>query len=309
MTKGKNKALHALILAGNRRAYVPVGRRNKALIHIDGRRLVEYVVHALDRSPLVKSITVIGNVRRLSFLKSELSLQKPLDVIAQQENIVRNVLHGYEHIMPAHDAPILLATSDIPLLTPGEVTHFIEHSKFENYDYVMGLSSEQALEPFYPHGRKRGVRMSYLYFKQFTARINNLHIMNPSVVQHPEYAGILYSLRYQKRIGNFLRMIGELFKKDIPTFELAKWGIMLEFALQLDRFGLYKKAHDVGQAIDIKVLENVISRTLGMRFKTFCMDFGGAALDIDNHRDKITMGRRFKEWQELVAQRESAFLS
>ena len=303
----KDKALHALILAGNSRAYVPVGRRNKALIRIQGRRLVEYVAEALDRSRLIKSITVIGSLRRLSFLKSELSLSKPLEVIPQRENIIRNVLHGYDHILPAHDAPILVATADIPLLTPGEITHFIGSSGYEDYDYVMGLTSERALEPFYPQGRKRGMRMSYLYFRQFAARINNLHIINPSIVKHPEYGGILYSLRYQKRIGNFLRMIMALLRKDIPTFELAKWGTMLELALQCDRFGWYNKAHEIGHGIDLQDIEALISRALAIRYKTFCLDFGGAALDIDNRRDKITMQRRFEEWRELIAEGEKEF--
>ncbi|HEB02587.1 MAG TPA: hypothetical protein ENI12_05065 [Nitrospirae bacterium] len=304
-----DKALHALILAGNSRAYVPVGRRNKALIRIQGRRLVEYVAEALDRSELVKSITVIGNEKRLSFLKSELSLQKHLEVIPQRENIVRNLLHGYDHILPAHDAPILVATADIPLLTPGEITYFIERSGYEDFDYVMGLASERALEPFYPQGRKRGMRMSYLYFRQFAARINNLHIINPSIVKHPEYGGILYSLRYQKRIGNFLHMLKELFRKEVPTFELMKWGTMLEIALQCDRFGWYGKAHEIGRKIDLQEVEALISRTLAIRYKTFCMDFGGAALDIDNRRDKTTMQRRFEEWRDLIAEGEREFLS
>lgn len=304
----KDKALDALILAGNSRAYVPVGKRNKALIHIKGRRLIEYVSEALDASPLVRSITVIGNPQRLSFLNKELELKTPLEVIHQKESIIRNVLHGYDHILPEHNAPILVATADIPLLSAGEVTWFIENSGYEDYDYVMGFTTERALKPFYPHGNKRGMRMSYQYFKQTPARLNNLHIINPSVVKHPEYGGILYSLRYQKKIGNFLRMVKELFKEGIPTFELLKWGVMLEMALQLDRFGWYGKAHQIGSKIDVHVLEELISRTLDVRFKTCFLEFGGAALDIDNRRDKITISRRFDEWRELIAEGERKFL-
>jgi GTP:adenosylcobinamide-phosphate guanylyltransferase len=304
----KGRELNALILAGNSRAYVPVGKRNKALIRIKGRRLIEYVAEALDASPLISSITVIGIPQRLAFLKEELDLKTPLEIIPQKENIIRNVLHGYDHILPEHNAPILVATADIPLLTASEITWFIENSGYEDYDYVMGFTTERALEPFYPHGNKRGMRMSYQYFKQTPARINNLHIINPSVVKHPEYGGILYSLRYQKRIGNFLRIVKELFGKDLPTFELLKWAFMLEMAVQFDRFGWYGKAHQMGSKIDVHVLEELISRTLNVRFKTCFLDFGGAALDIDNRRDKVTISRRFDEWRELIKEGEREFL-
>lgn len=300
-----NKALDALILAGTGGAYVPVGNRAKAIIRLQGRRLVEYVIEAMDSCAHVRSITVIGPMRRLSFIREIPALSKPLELIPQHENLVRNVLAGYDHIRPGHGAPILVATADIPLLSPGEISHFITHSGYEDYDYVMGMASERAVAPYYPKGRKRGMRMSYHYFRQFAARINNLHIMNPSVVSHPEYAGILYSLRYQKHIGNFLRMVREVItRKDIPALELVKWGSMLELAVQLDRFGLYGAAHRVGEKIDLHVVEDVISRTLGIRFKTFCMDFGAAVLDIDNRRDLVTMRRRFEEWKALTAERE-----
>jgi hypothetical protein len=49
----------------------------------------------------------------------------------------------------------------------------------------------------------------------------------------------------------------------------------------------------------------VISRTLGIRFKAFCMDFGASALDIDNRRDLVTMRRRFERWKALAAELET----
>lgn len=300
MDKISDRAIDALILAGNRRSYVPVGARNKALIHLHGKRLVEYVAGAMDDCALIRSITVIGPVKRLEFLR-EIRFKKPLSIIEQRESIVRNVLHAYDHIRPEHDAPILVSTADIPLLTPGELELFILNSGHEGFDCVMGLTSERALEPFYPHGRKRGMRMSYLYFQQFTARINNLIIVNPSVVQHPEYVGVLYSLRYQKRIWNFLRMARELFRKDVPTVALLKWALVLELALQFDRFGRYSMAHRIGQGIDVHTVEDVLSRTLRIRFKAFCMESGGSALDVDNKRDLETMRLRFDQWQEIVA--------
>ena len=148
-----NKALDALILAGTGGAYVPVGNRAKAIIRLKGRRLVEYVIEAMDSCAHVRSITVIGPMRRLSFLRKIPALSKPLELIPQHENLVRNVLAGYDHIRPGHGAPILVATADIPLLSPGEISHFITHSGYEDYDYVINAAMDGVFWYFCPELR------------------------------------------------------------------------------------------------------------------------------------------------------------
>jgi hypothetical protein len=77
-------------------------------------------------------------------------------------------------------------------------------------------------------------------------------------------------------------------------------SLKLQAAVQLDRFGMYDAAHRVGRHIDVRKVEALVSSALGARFNIYCMDFGAAALDIDNRRDLETMRRRFDEWSSIA---------
>ena len=304
----KMRKIDALILAGDRQGYVPVGKRNKGRLKIQGRPLVEYVVEALAGASLVRDIYVIGPADRLAFLRESRPGGREPVIIEQREHLLANVIYAYEAICPSHREPILVCPSDIPLLRPEEADHFIRHSGYEGYDYVMGFASERALEPYYPQyrpkRRKRGMRMSYSYFKQYTGRLNNLHILNPSAALHPEYVGLIYSLRYQKRVRNFLRFMRAVMENKVNKPGLLRESLKLQAALQLDRFGMYDAAHRMGRHIDVREVEALVSSALGARFRTFCMDFGAAALDIDNRRDFETMKRRFDEWRSIAKRAE-----
>ena len=80
------KKVDALILAGDRQGYVPVGKRNKGRLKIQGRPLVQYVADALAGASMVRDIYVIGPADRLAFLKESRPGGREPVIIEQRDN-------------------------------------------------------------------------------------------------------------------------------------------------------------------------------------------------------------------------------
>lgn len=292
--------IDALILAGTGKGYIPVEGANKALIDINGRPIIDYAVEALKNAQSIGDIHIVGPVDELSLLRQghggEITLHN------QTGSLVDNVLRSYDEICPLRDRHILIVTSDIPFIRPHEIDHMISTSNFEAYDIVIGVASTMALRRFAPAEEKPGINMTCCHFRRQSGRLNNMFIMRPPQEAVAEYAGMLYDLRYQKNILNFMRLMMNVIKKDPARLALLWTLFKMQMTLQADRFGLQGIAEAIGKRIDISKAELTASRAIRARVKIMFMDYGGAAIDIDNTQSLEVARERFEEFTSLAEQ-------
>ncbi|CAB1130122.1 NTP_transf_3 domain-containing protein [Candidatus Hydrogenisulfobacillus filiaventi] len=147
--------MHALILAGQpnrgrlREAFPAVAW--EALIPVAGRPLVDYVVDALAATPGVDRLWAVGPVP-----------ERPgLTVLPAADNLWDNLRRGLEAVL-AHDpgAPaLLIATADLPFLTPAVVSRFLEAAPV-GMDVVYPIVPRAAVEAAYPGVQRTWVRMA-----------------------------------------------------------------------------------------------------------------------------------------------------
>jgi len=290
--------LDALILAGDKEGYVSVHDRNKAFLPLKGKSLLEHVIDAVDGTQSVENIFVVGPLDRLSSRIDTSGCEKPIEFLQQSKNVIENILDSYGKIYTwESDQPLLILPSDIPLATSSEIDAFINGSEYLKNDYVMGFQTEQALTPFYPTETKDGIRMSYFYFKQFVGRHNNLHVAWPRRVKNAELVNTTYNLRYQKKFRNYLKWVASIVPSTGGKGKVLRLTILMQLALIGDYMGVYRISKSLRPLIDMREIEDCISEALKIRFKVYCMDFGAAAVDVDNERDLEVISKRFDEWK------------
>ncbi len=303
--------LNAVILAGERRASIPLRNDNKAFLELHGVPLFIHVLKALRAADLVGEIVVVGPGDRL---RSELEKHGVGDIriVEQRDNMIENFKAGYVAALGLGDdvafwdlkgseyeqVPVLVSPCDIPLLVPQEVDEFVRRSNMHEYDYSIGVTSEKVLSHYYPQEGRSGIRMIYFHVKEDLLRHNNLHIGKPLTFDHLDYIEKMYEWRYQTRFSNIIRVIfsamahGWRFAKGLRIF------IIMQMSLYYDRHGHPRLADRIRSVAGFNRLAEGIGNALGARVQIVYTHFGGAVLDADNENDLSIIEERYDEWME-----------
>ncbi len=310
----RHKKVNAVLLAGDRRASVPVKEGNKAFLTLRNEPLLIHILRALKQSRFVEDIVVIGPAERLNQ-----ALQNPTDqlagdgeirVIEQRENMIENFkaatvcslglpetvafedLRGGEH----EDTPVLVVPCDIPLLTPWEVDEFISHSNLHDYDYLIGITSEKVLSYYHPSEDRPGIQMIYFHVREDLMRHNNLHLAKPLKIKNLEAIEKMYEWRYQTHLLNVLRMMFALLWVSFRFFAALKVFMFLQLSLYYDRHGHPRLADRLRMYAPLGALPMGISRIIGARTQVVYTHCGGAALDVDHDENLDAMETMYDDW-------------
>lgn len=310
-----NKKYDVILVAGEGESSCKIYNQHKAFLKINGKCLVNYVLEALQQVEAVQDIYVVGSKDKLSqtLLESRVDLDSPksIHILEQRANLYENIWHAFLTTLsiredevdphnPAHaDKAVLIVPCDSPLITPHEVEYFISQCDMENYDHILGLTSQENLEYFYPRGKAPGIKMTYLNLKETKCRINNLHLVKPLKIENREYIQKMYQYRYQRNIKNALLFGLSYMRKDRHADFRIFCGLQL--ALFFSVLNLNSLAGIFRSWTPKRKLEQCISKVLKTRFKGLQVPFPGAALDIDNDRDFEAMKLSFKDWREYLA--------
>jgi GTP:adenosylcobinamide-phosphate guanylyltransferase len=143
----------ALVLAGGRPDPVLTGGASpKAFAPLAGRTMVDYVVDALRATPGIARIALVGPIP----LPAALAGRVDIAVQASGE-LLDNVAAGLSAL--GGDAPILAAAADIPLLTPGAVTAFLDAAAALDADISYAVVPRAEMAGAFPEARKTFVRL------------------------------------------------------------------------------------------------------------------------------------------------------
>lgn len=312
--------LDAVVLAGDRDAYKPVRGENKALLEIEGEPVLVYVVSALQRCRYVSRVFVVGPRKRIREALERMSAgrtwQKEVILVEQWKTLLENAWNTFLATLPSRGPDgeplseetlrsryegkaVLFLGADMPLLTHYELEEFIEGCEMDRYDYVLGMTSEEHLKPFYPAKGLPGIRLTYFHFKDSRERQNNLHLIRVFRVVNRQYGQLMYRFRYQKRWQNILQILWALLR----TPELRP-GMVVRFCLLhvcrfLGRIPWLPLNRPLRRFLDKRRLEEDLSLLLRTRFGIGMTSYGGAALDIDNTEQLAVVERQFDRWRAV----------
>jgi molybdopterin-guanine dinucleotide biosynthesis protein A len=306
-----------IVLAGDKGGSRLINGENKAFLLIEGVPVINYVLSALENVDRILNIYVVGPKKRLedaiAFKNNPFKGKKNFEIFEQHENLIENIWYTFLRTIPGgmdslpeefigtpfEEKAILIVPSDIPLVCHFEIDEFIDQCDTENFDYIIGITSEKVLKAYYPRKRRRGIRLMYYHFRGESVRQNNLHMVKPLKIANRFYIQKLYDFRHQREWMNIIRLGWEIFRTEEGTLKILGHFILLHISNFFYRMRLLK-LHRVSRWFLVqKNLEESVSNLLKARFTSVKTHYGGAALDIDTPEQYAIIKENFRRWREF----------
>lgn len=222
---------------------------NKAFVQIHGRPMLDYVISALRSVSSIDRIMVVGPTALKQIVEPF-----GVTVVAQGSSIVENVQRGFEALAPR--AHFLVATSDIPFLTPAAVEDFISKCHPYDYDLYYPIVSRDVNDRRFP-----GVKRTYVKLKDGEYTGGNLFFVNPEC-------------------------LGEALPRLNKIFALRKSPVRLAATLG---FGFVIKL--LAKKLTIRELEARFSALFAVRSLAIITDFAEIGTDVDKP-DDLALARK-----------------
>jgi hypothetical protein len=305
-------AIPAIVAAGDLRASKAIYGESKAYLEVDQRPLVGHAVSVLQGVPEVSEVWVVGNAERLeAALGGEFraGLIKPLHIVGQFRNLYENGWETYRRLLPGAppegrdpvgdelDLPVLFLSCDLPFATEQEISVFVQRALATGADYVMGLVTEESMEPFYPVAPgEPGIRMAYFNLREGRVRQSNLHVIRPGRIVNRHYIEEMYELRYQREFGNMLALAWRLLRSERGGGVITGTYLLMHLAGVADRWGWTWLADRVRRWIPTARIEWGVSALLRSSFRLVTTEGGGCGVDVDNEHDLDVARLRYAEW-------------
>ena len=148
--------INALILAGTQeKGSLEVAEKvdNKALIIIDSKPMIEYIVDALNNTENIDQILVVGPKKELHPYIGK----KVKEILNPGNTILENMEIGLNYFNSADS--LLLLTSDIPLITPEAIDEFLRIcTKRKAYIGYPLITKENIMKKF-PETKRTYIKM------------------------------------------------------------------------------------------------------------------------------------------------------
>lgn len=159
-------AVEALVLAGEE-----PGGEYRPLRPLAGRPMLLYVTDALRRCPAVQRLAVAGPKERLAALLSD-----DLVLVPSGENLIDTLEKALAAFAP--QGWLLVATADVPLLTPAAVQDFLVRCEpqLEQYNFFYSIVRREVYQAFSPSGRR-----TYACLREGCFTGGNLFLVRPEV--------------------------------------------------------------------------------------------------------------------------------
>ncbi len=192
--------MDAIILAGGLnsgplRRVSPV--QYEAEIEIAGRPMLDYVISALRSVSSISRIVVVGPESMLSE-----EIKKSVDLIASPgKSSIDSLINGLELLNTSN--PVLVLTSDIPLITKEALEDFLERCRKRKGDIYYSFVSKELNDQKYP-----GVQRTYVKLREGIFTGGNLVLLAPRII---------------KDNGDLLKKAAALRKKPIQLGKLLGW--------------------------------------------------------------------------------------
>jgi len=193
---------NALILAGStKRGPLEISTNvdNKALISINGKQVINYILNALKKSLLINKTVVVGPEKL--FLTS--IDQKNAQLINCGNNILENIENGLKYFNS--DESVLILTSDIPLITANAIDEFLRICIKRNADVAYPIITKEKIMKKYPETER-----TYIKMKEGLICGGNITLLKPEVFfRNKSLINDLFENR--KNIQKYVKILGFVF--------------------------------------------------------------------------------------------------
>lgn len=130
-------------------ALYPFAQGNpKALLDINGKPMIQWVLDALDQADTINNIIVVGCQER----QNELRSAKPITYLPIQKNILKTVQTGGEALLEINPSAqyVVLTSCDIPGITPQSINWAVNASQKGRHDVYYNAITREVMEKRYP---------------------------------------------------------------------------------------------------------------------------------------------------------------
>lgn len=166
--------IDAIILAGGGGGEIEkkFGVSNRALLVIEGKFMIEYVIEALRDVSSIGKIVVVGLVEDF---KSRIG-NKVTEVVQPGRNPFESTLNGLKVLKP--EDKVLVVASDLPLLRGEMIEDFFLRCEKRKADFYYPIIRKETYEEKIGQGKRTFVRV-----KEGCFTGGNLFFMDPRVVE------------------------------------------------------------------------------------------------------------------------------
>lgn len=216
---------------------------SRAMVRVGAKTMVQRVVDALRSANCRGRVIAIG----------EVSADRIDDVIPPGPDLVTNIRLGIESLETSE--PVLIVSSDIPLLTAEAVDDFVARALPLEVDLAYPIVAKRHCEARYPE-----LKRTYLKTADGVFTGGNLMLVRPSFVfDHWQEIAGAYAAR--KHILQLARMIG--------------LGVLLRVAA----------AQVIPSLLRVSTLEHAVARMLGANVAVVVSDHPEIGEDVDKPSD------------------------
>lgn len=214
----------------------------EALVPIAGRPMASWVLGALKASGLCARLVVVGPEELWSEVGEDGS------VVAPSDDLIENVRRGAHALSGDH--PILVCTSDIPMLTPEAVKAFVTEAQATQAQFHYPIIPREEVERRFP-GNKR----TYVRLRDGTFTGGNFVLLDPQSAR--------------KALGVAAELV-KLRKKPLRLALLVGFGFVVRLI--------------TGRA-SVADAEKRFSRLLGVQGRAVRLAFPEVGVDVDHPAD------------------------
>ena len=232
---------------------VAMGRQRKALLEINGRPMVQWVVSALRRSPRVGRIAIVGVGPDDGIDFGPNVIYVP-NMSRQFDNALAGV-HALQEVEPDLDY-MLVCSGDIPLLKPESVDWFVDAAEAKKVDFVYSIVRKEIMEGQFP-----GAARSYVWMREGQFCGGDLFLVRAMVASNNE---------------DLVRKLIERRKSAFQQMRLAGFGTVIKFVLR---------------RLTLPDAEAVATRLLGCQARTLDAPYADLGMDVDKPH-QLEMVRR-----------------
>ncbi|MBN2149418.1 MAG: nucleotidyltransferase family protein [Anaerolineales bacterium] len=175
--------MDAVVLAGGipqpaEPLYPYIQGKSKALVDLNGKAMVQWVLDALSGSDHVERVVVIG-LDLGEAEQAQITCAKPLTFEPTHGGMLQNIVHGIEKVTQINPAsrPVLLVSGDIPGITPEIVSWVIDTALQSDDDIYYHLVRREVMEKRYP-----GSRRSYIKLKDVEVCGGDMNVVQTKII-------------------------------------------------------------------------------------------------------------------------------
>ncbi|KPU44575.1 molybdenum cofactor guanylyltransferase [Oxobacter pfennigii] len=186
--------INAIILAGGHKGLGAGDNKNKALIKIKERYMIDYVIDSLKSSPYVDKVVIVGMPEMREIFKGRVH-----EILNSEGNIIDNVKKGQEYL--SSDKHLLLCTCDIPMVTKESIEDFINRCVKTKADIGYPIIEKSLNEKKYPDAYR-----TYVKLKDGTYTGGNIIYANPEALKkcYPIAQKLFDSRKNPMKMGKYL---------------------------------------------------------------------------------------------------------